>query len=219
MKTRFEIELDSTSVSTFFPTSRIKDKFRIIEIILESARYILHAKREKTARGLYKLIFFRDKMSRIFFVSDDKVYSVIFPFNLKIDNGILTLNYKNMLEIDSLALSNLIILLKNPLIQSESCLDFIDPILDLESEHPEKYWMLFKDLLTTEDGYIRYDKDLIGYNEAKKKKREHRHPIHHLDIFYTNAATFKIGLNNAIIDRDFIDTVNTETNCKYLNCP
>lgn len=219
MKTTFEIDLDPSSLATFFPTTRIKDKFKIIEIIIESARYMLHAKREKKARGSYKMIFFRDKMSRIFFVSSDKVYSVIFPFNVIIHENNLSLNYKNLIEIDSLALSNLVILLKNPLIQSDNCLDFIDPIIDLENEQTEKYWILFKDLLITEDGYIRYDKDLVGYNEAKEKKQEHRHPIHHLDVFYTNAATFKIGLNNSIMDRELIDTVNTETDCKYLNCP
>lgn len=218
MKTAFEVDLDPGSIITFFPTSRIKDKFKIIEIILESARYILHAKREKKAKGNHKLIFFREKMSRIFFVSDDKVYSVIFPFNLTIQGNNLVLNYKNLMEIDSLALSNLIILLKNSLIQSDNCLDFVDPIIDLENEQAEKYWHLFKDLLITEDGYIRYDIDVIGFEEARKKMQEHRHPIHHLDFFYTNAATFKIGLKNSIIYSDLIDTLNTQTDCKYLNC-
>lgn len=219
MKTTFQIEIDSGSLSTFFPKYRIKDKLKIIEIILESARYILYGNREKIARSTNKMILYRDKMSRLFFVSQEKTYSIIFPFSIDITGEKLTLHYKSIIEIDSLSISNLIILLKNPLISSDNCLDFIEPILELEDEHAVNYWPILKDLLMQEDGYIRYDLDQVGHLEAKKKKQEHKHPLHHLDFFYTNSVTFKLGLNNHILDIDLIDTLNTETNCKYLNCP
>jgi hypothetical protein len=96
---------------------------------------------------------------------------------------------------------------------SESCLDFIDPIISFE----ENIWTTFRDLLISEDGYIRYDKDEKGYKEAKLKKEEHRHPLNHIDVFYTNQLTLKLGLTEEYIDTDLIDMMNTNTNCRYLN--
>ncbi len=219
MKTSFEIKIDPSSLAIFFPKFRIKSKVQILEILLESARYILHGKREEKINGYNKIIFFREKMNRIFLVGENKIYSIIFPFNLQIDNDAITLNFKNTIEIDSLSISNLIILLKSPLINSDNCLDFIEPILDLEDYYNDKYWLIFKDLLMQEDGYIRYDIDEVGYLEAKKKNEEYRHPLNHLDIFYTTGATFKIGLDNSIPENELIDTLNTKTNCKFLkNC-
>jgi hypothetical protein len=67
-----------------------------------------------------------------------------------------------------------------------------------------------------EDGYIRYDMNEVGYKEAKEKGFEHRHPLNHLDVFYTSKATFKLGLKKAIINDEFIDYLNIKTDCKYL---
>lgn len=219
MKTSFEIKIDPSSLSIFFPNYRVKDKKQILEILLEAARYIIHGKRESKVRDLNKIVFFREKMNRIFLVSENKTYSIIFPFNLVIDENKLNLNFKNIIEINSLTISNLIILLKNPLINSDNCLDFIEPILDLDDSQNDKYWPVFIDLLMQEDGYIRYDKDEDGYLNAKKKNEELRHPLHHLDIFYTSGATFKLGLDNSLPEIELIDTLNTNTNCKFLkNC-
>lgn len=216
MKTRFEIEIDQSSLSIFFPKFRIKDKLQILEILLESARYILHGKRESKVTGQNKIIFFRKKMNRIFFVSEDKIYSLIFPFNLQIDDKTLTLSFRNLIEINSFVISNLIILLKNPLISSDNCFDFIEPISEVEDDTDENYWPVLKELLMQEDGYIRYDKDEKGFEDAKKKNEENRHPLHHIDVFYTNGVTFKLGLDSSIPDIDLIDILDTNTNCKFL---
>lgn len=216
MKTRFEIELDSTSLSTFFPNYRIKDKLQILQILLESARYILHGKKETKVKAVNKIIFYREKMSRIFLVSEEKIYSIIFPFNLHINKEIVTLNFKNLIEIDSFVISNLIRLLNDPLISSDDCFDFIEPISELEDDSNDKYWPILKELLIQEDGYIRYDKDEKGFDEAKKKNEENRHPLYHLDVFYTNGATFKLGLDNSILHNDLIDILDTNTNCNFL---
>lgn len=216
MKTSFEIKIDPSSLPIFFPKFRIKTKLQILEILLESARYILHGKREEKVNDYNKIVFFREKMNRIFLVSENKIYSIIFPFNLQIDHNTLSLNFKNIIEIDSLSISNLIVLLKSPLINSDNCLDFIEPILEIEDNYNDKYWSVFKDLLLQEDGYIRYDKDEEGYLEAKKKNEGCKHPLHHIDIFYTNSATFKIGLDNSILENELIDTLNVSTDCKFL---
>lgn len=216
MKTSFEIEIDQSSLSIFFPKFRIKDKLQILEILLESARYILHGDRKSKVNGLNKIVFFREKMNRIFLISENKIYSIIFPFNLQINEKNLTLNFKNLIEINSFVISNLIILLKNPLITSDNCFDFIEPISELEENYDENYWPIIKDLLIQEDGYIRYDKDEKGFEDAKLNTEENKHPLYHIDVFYTNGATFKLGLNKALPETDLIDILNTNTNCKFL---
>ncbi|MBZ4037300.1 hypothetical protein K6T82_21245 [Flavobacterium sp. 17A] len=217
MKTSFEIEIDPSSLSIFFPKYRLKDKFQILDILLESARYIIHGKREEKVKSVNKIVFFREKMNRVFFVSEDKIYSITFPFNLIIgEEGEVTLNFKNLIEIDSYAISSLIILLKNPLINSDNCLDFIDPVIDLENESNSNYWPVLKDLIMLEDGYLRYDMDEKGFKEASEKQQQHRHPLHHIDVFYTNGATFKLGLEKSILDNDLIDILDSSTNCKFL---
>ena len=42
MKTAFQLEINKASQKIFFPEERVKDKFKILEIILEACRYIIY---------------------------------------------------------------------------------------------------------------------------------------------------------------------------------
>lgn len=213
MKTTFQLDINPLSIKTFFPEERIKDKYKILEILLEACRYMLYNDKVVTARGQYKMILYKDKMSRLIFVGVNKIYSITFPFNIDYSASETSINYKNGFEIDSQTISTLLSILKSPTISSNNCLEFIDPIINYE----HNLWTILRDLLISEDGYIRYDKDLNSFREAQEKQQEHRHPLNHIDIFYTNQATFKLGLDEEYIEKDLIDTMNTNTNCKYLN--
>jgi len=212
MKTSFQLEINSSLIRTFFPEGRIKDKYKIIEILLEACRYMLYNEKIPIARSPYKMILSIEKMSRLIFVSENKLYSIYFPFNLTYSESELTMNYKNYLDIDSQNISILLSILKSPYLNSENCLDFIDPIVNLD----QSFWITLRDLLITEDGYIRYDKDEIRFKEAQTKKEEHRHPLNHIDIFYSNQVTLKLGLSVEYVEDDLIDLMNINTNCKYL---
>lgn len=216
MKKSFQVEIDSASIILFFPTNRIKEKLQVIQILLESLRYILSGERKSIVHKKTKIVFYKEKMSRIFFVNENKSYSINFPFNILFDDKSISINYKNTIELNSLNISILMSFFKNLNFSSDNCLDFAEQILDCEEMANDKYWLLIKELLIHEDGYIRYDKDQKGYEEALKKKQKHRHPLNHFDIFYSNAVTFKLGLDSDLPDKEFIDTLNTETNCKYL---
>lgn len=213
MKTTFQLEINPSLIKTFFPEERVKDKYKILEILLEACRYMLHNEKVSKARSPYKIILYKEKMSRLIFVSENKIYSITFPFNINYLKSDITINYKNRLDIDSQNISTLLSILKSPSMNSENCLDFIDPIVNYE----QSLWTTLRDLLISEDGYIRYDRDENGYTEAKAKKEEHRHPLNHIDLFYTNQVTFKLGLNEKYVDTDLLDMMNTNTNCKYLN--
>lgn len=213
MKISFQLDINPSLIKTFFPEERIKDKYKIIEILLEACRYMLYNKRVATARSQHKIILHKDKMSRLVFVGENKIYSIAFPFNIsQITADELLINYKNQFDIDSQNISILLSLLKSPTIISEDCLEFIDPIIN----YPQNLWTTLRDLLFLEDGYIRYDKDEAGFQKAKADGHEHRHPLNHIDIFYTNQATFKLGLKQEYTNTDLIDLMNRNTDCKYL---
>jgi hypothetical protein len=214
MKTSFQFDINPSLIKTFFPEERIKDKFKILEILLEACRYMLYNKGVTIARSQYKMILHKDKMSRLLFVGVNKIYSIAFPFNIiKITSDVVLINYKNQFDIDSQNISILLSLLKSPAINSEDCLEFIDPI----TNYSQNLWSTFRDLLLLEDGYIRYDKDEVGFEKAKTDGHEHRHPLNHIDIFYTNQVTFKLGLNQEYTNKDLIDLMDRKTDSKYLN--
>lgn len=213
MKTSIQFDINQSLIKTFFPEERIKDKYKILEILLEACRYILYNKKVTTARSQHKMILYKDKMSRLVFVGENKNYSIAFPFNItQITTDVISINYKNKFDIDSQNISTLLSLLKSPTINSEDCLEFIDPITNFD----QNLWSTLRDLLILEDGYVRYDKDDLGFQKAKKDGQEHRHPLNHIDIFYTNQATFKLGLKQEYTDNDLIDLMDRNTDCKYL---
>ncbi|MDX8572654.1 hypothetical protein OZ666_13260 [Elizabethkingia sp. HX QKY] len=221
MKTSFQLEINKAAKKMFFPEERIKSKFQIIEILLEACRYILYNKREKEIKSEYKVILHIDKMNRIFFVSKTKMYSITFPFSVNIDSHTdhVTLDYKEIMEINSLTISNLLEIIKSSYLSSHNCLEFIEPIIFYEDNQKINYWNVLRDLLLLEDGYLRYDYDEKGFQDAREKGKEHKHPLNHLDIFYTNQATFKVGLENQYLYEDFRNILDLEEDCKYLNAP
>lgn len=214
MKTSFQLDINTSLIKTFFPEELIKDKYKILEILLEACRYMLYNKKVATARSKYKMILQKDKMSRLVFVGENKIYSIVFPFNIsQITSDVILINYKNRFDIDSQSISTLLSLLKSPTIISDDCLEFIDPI----TNYDQNLWSTLRDLLILEVGYVRYDKDEEGYKKAKEEGHEHRHPLNHFDIFYTNQATFKLGLKHEQKGTDVIDLMDRNTDCKYLN--
>ncbi|WP_126973882.1 hypothetical protein [Gynurincola endophyticus] len=216
MKTLFQIEINLASKKVFFPEERIKNKYKILEILLEACRYIIYSEKEKKVRGSCKMILNTDKMKRIFFISEYKMYSIVFPFNIHYDGRETIISYKNIIDIDSRVITTLLSIIKSPVAYSENCLDFIDPVLESEEDGKINYWPILRDLIFIEEGYLRYDRDLKGYQEALENEQQHRHPLNHIDIFYTNQATFKLGLEQECLEVDFIDTLDSNTNCKYL---
>lgn len=214
MKTSFQFDINQSLIKIFFPEERIKDKYKILEILLEACRYMLYNEGVAIARSQYKMILHKDKMSRLLFVGENKIYSIAFPFNIsQITSDVILINYKNRFDIDSQNISILLSLLKSPTINSEDCLEFIDPI----TNYPQTIWSTLRDLLILEDGYVRYDKDEVGFEKAKTDGHVHRHPLNHIDIFYTNQATFKLGLKQEYTNNDLIDLMDRNTDSKYLN--
>ena len=213
---KYEFTLNHYASSLFFPEERVKNKIQIIEILMEATRYILSASDVKTNINEGKLILIVDKMSRLFFCNKNKYYSIVFPFAINEYDDKLLFSFQNDIDVDAQLISSVISVIKSDEFDSKSSFDFIEPIYYIENELNENFWIFLKELLLIEDGYIRYDNDETGYEEAKKNGHEYTHPINHLDIFYSSKATFKLGLDHKIIDGEFIDCLNTKTNCKFI---
>lgn len=217
----FLYNLNKTDVDIFFPNELIKSKIQIIKILLEFVRGILLYRetiKERDIKSPYvKLII--DKKSRIFFFSEKKYYTIHFPFSCsKQDDGSLEIayqGYRNIIPIKSEIISKVMQILNDEQFNSVSVLDFIEPIDKMESEI-DYIWELLKGLLMFEDGYVRFDNDSEEYNRAKNEGREHTHPENHIDIFYNNRNTFKLGLKRKSTPDEFIDYFDSKKDCKYL---
>lgn len=214
---RFEFEIKDFELKTFFPHFRIKEKKDILNILLEASRFMLIQNPLPKCNSDQKIVLIVDRMSRLFFFRKNKYYSINFPFNVIEDSSKLFFSYKDYLDIDAEAISNLISILKDVTFSSNSSFDFIEPIYTLEETYDENFWTVLKDLLFMEDGYIRYDLDDESYLKAKKDNKERYHPKHHYDIFYRNSATIKIGLYKNCLTEDFIDSISSSSECHYLN--
>ena len=213
--------MNKTDVDIFFPNELIKSKIQIIKILLEFVRGSLLYREtieERDIKSPYvKLII--DKKSRIFFFSEKKYYTIHFPFSCsKQDDGSLEITYqgyRNIIPIKSEIISKVMEILNDEQFNSVSALDFIEPIDKMESEI-DYIWELLKGLLMFEDGYVRFDNDPEEYNRAKNEGREHTHPENHIDIFYNNGNTLKLGLKGKSTPDEFIDYFDSKKDCKYL---
>ncbi len=216
---KYEFKLSKPYLKYFFPEKRIKSKVEVIQILLEATRFMLVNPTvgisDEDVEG--KLLLYIDKMSRLFFVKDHKYYSIVFPFLTYKNDEAYKFSYHDNQNIDSRLISQVLSIITCDKFQEKCSLDFISPIYEYEEDHNENFWIFLREILLAEDGYIRYDHDEDGYNIALQKGQEHRHPLHHYDLFYTNKATFKLGLHGSVSDADFYDLLNIKSDCKYLS--
>ena len=209
MKTEFKKDfcIYKSFVDKFF--SRIDSKKQIIELIMETIRYILSyqkpPKENENVAGT--MILYVDKMSRIFFFTKKKYFSIVLPFLAQEENSELTFSY-NGVKIDHDIISKIIYIVKNNDFMSEDIYTFLEIF-----ENDLNYWDILRDLMLIEDGYIRYDIDEEHFNIEKPKQ----HPLHHCDIFYSNGNTCKFGLDKPLIEpNNFIDLLNVRTDCYFM---
>ena len=197
-----------------FPHIRIKTKAQIIEILMEAVRFILLQNDSdfiiEDTDAVGKMIIYIDKMSRIFFFTDKKYYSIVFPFHILKENDKYKIVFKSDIEVTSQLISKVISIIKCDEFKEQCGLDFIMPICDAEDDCDENFWEFLRELLLMEDGYIRYDYD-------EEHQDENFHPLNHYDLFYSSKATFKIGLNGELSYDNFLDFLDINSNCKYLH--
>lgn len=156
-----------------------------------------------------------DKMNRIFYILENKIFSMQFPFCVELENESVTRIYdrKAGLDIDFMLVSVLIGLFTGNKEDKLSLDEFVDEILlsekNLQNASIEQLWELVKFVATFDLGYLRYDYDEEHANGLL-------HPTCHLDVFLETAATYKVGLEEKVDFRVFKDILDVTTDCYFL---
>lgn len=215
---KLEFLINESSLHLFFPKYRIKTKAHIIEILMETIKYMLLNPEIKSDCSVGKILLIVDKMSRVFYFTENKYYSITFPFFVDIDKeeSIFTFEYKNIINVESRLVNKILHIIKCDEFKEKCSLDFVTPICEFEENCDENFWVFLRELLLMEDGYIRYDYDKDEYEKFKLKGEEDNHPLNHYDIFYTSSNTFKIGLKNKVSEEQFIDLFDNQKKCNYI---
>jgi hypothetical protein len=205
---RYQFKLDQYQASRFFTAIRTKnDIIPLWMHAIKIATSYIEPEADQIAATMTLIV---NKMSRLFITTNDKFFSINFPFFVqKIDTDFSVSTY-NHSEINSIISSEIISLTQtNLILESESIDGFIESLLE-SNEDIENIWIILRDLMLCEDGYIRYDYDPIRANGKI-------HPLNHLDIFYSQSTTFKIGLNNRISLEHLEDILDIKTDCLFLH--
>ncbi|MBB3656830.1 hypothetical protein FHX15_002058 [Rhizobium sp. BK650] len=206
MKT-FDFKLDRFQLNQLF--SPVRSKEDIIKIWMRSIK-IMTAYVEPEAElvaGFMRLHV--DQMSRLFFIDENKVFSVNFPFFTQIAEDEIRFSSLSSGCVDNKITSEVLSLITTHNILSISDIYvFLDPI-SASLEVDSSMWGLFKYLMICDDGYLRFDHDIARENGKL-------HPKNHIDVFYSNATTFKIGLEDRMSLGDFTDMLDTGTDCHFL---
>lgn len=204
----FTFSIDEWQANRIF--SPIRSKPEIIELLMDTIKIMLINSQIPDNQKRGKIILRISKMSRLFYISEDKYFSIHFPFFAIEAEGKLRFYSPNIDEIDSRVTSDVLTIIKNnEILNNPDPLDFIEPVDEI-AKSSQNFWGFLRDLFLFEDGYVRCD-----YDEEHENKR--RHPRNHLDIFYTSNSTFKLGLTKRIPYESLIDCLNIESDCHFLD--
>ena len=161
------------------------------------------------------IIIWVDKMSRLFLNQDQKIHCLNYPFDIRDQGGVLQFFYLKR-KLDSISMNVVLSILSNFDAIQKSLDDMLDCFIETMTEFSVKldsdmhfYWNLLMYLLTMETGYLRYDHDEM--NNAPL------HPMDHIDFFYSNRNTFKIGLKRKLTWQDIKEIIDTRDICHYLS--
>lgn len=203
----FEFEVESLLYEQIKkPIREITD---IVLLIIEVLSYIMWKPVGSQAPSGLKIVI--SKMRRIFFVFDEKSFSVAMPFYIKQhEDGNLEV-YDNNVILDSKILSCVKSIVTNMDFNNFANIDLDSVMQDeylSEREKRDARYVFYK-LITTEYGYIRYDDDLVHESGLE-------HPRYHLDVNYSNGVTFKMALPDKKEYAWLKDLLDITTQCKKV---
>ena len=187
----------------------------ILLVVLEACRYMMH--NEQVHNTTNKIILVVNEMNRLFFCSDEKMFSVMFPFHVN-EYPLVRFDLDNI-PIDSKVLSSLIQYIESKEFSSDDALDFITPIGDIQEQSNADFWKIVRHLLLYDIGYGRYDDDPEGFKKASKDGKPKQHPRYHYDINLDSQATFKLGLSKKMTSDKFIDMLDNKKERLVLKEP
>lgn len=189
-------DINDTEIAKY---SAIREKNDILLYYVNIARLILTANESQSSEHSKYVKIIVDDFSRVFMrLGKDKIISFTFPFNLI--NGEL---YINDISIDNYVLAVFESILRKSINEKVS---FYDALCEknYDNEFPEYddefLLKLYFYLISYDSGYFRVDHD--------KENAKYNHPIDHVDLFYSQKCTCKLGFNNRPEDSFIVEMVN-----------
>lgn len=205
---RFDLSLDKYQAARFLEAVRAKRDIIVLWMSAIKAFLVNHSTEEAQAGARLSIVIM--SMSRLFCEMKDggKVFSIAFPFSVRLDADEYVFYSRDGVKIDNRVSSAIISLVENGVLHASDFSHFIDPIMEMV-DIDGSIWSLFRELMLAEDAYIRYDWDI-------ERANGHMHPEHHLDLYYSQGASFKIGLASQLDHAAMISILNIESDCHYL---
>lgn len=194
-------ELNGNLFEQAFPQRLLDSRKDLLLIVMESCRTMMTNLQVENADNKFMLVV--SDMNRLFFFTEKKMFSIRFPFHV---NEYPQVRFDlNNIPIDSKMISDIMTMIEADVYDSSDALDFIMPIADYQDHVNPNIWTIMNHLMTYEIGYIRYDDDVEGYENACRAGMPKRHPRYHYDVNLDSQAVFKIGLSAQLSPDKFVD--------------
>lgn len=209
MTGEFTFYLSSFRRDAFFKP--IRRKVDCILLLLNAIKFIGVVGTTSTDERCGFLLLHVNKMSRLFFCdgTGNKIFSINFPFVTQWSEANQSYQFANQdgYILDGRVTSDLIPIFtaSNGIVNED---EFFEVISDAE-EYRSSLASIVRELLTYESGYVRFDND--PDNEDGEV-----HPLNHIDVFFSQSSTFKLGLDNQIDHSDLIDILDRRTQCHFV---
>lgn len=190
--------------------SAFREKTNIILFWMRAAKTILSFVEPMPDQVHGKMLVCTGKMHRIFVESDGKVFSTALPFSVKKTDGFYSCTLRSGIDLSSKLSSEIIAALSTTAsFQNKEVFGFADDIMGI-SDDPDTLWAALSELVNSDDGYLRFDHD-------PDREDGRRHPLNHIDIFFSQSATFKLGVVEKLEIDALSDLLNVQTDCHYLS--
>lgn len=191
----------------------VRAKRDVIIIWMNAIKAFLANQPADPANSEAELTIVVKTMSRLFvrLGAGNKIHSLAFPFGVTKLNDEFTFQSRERIAIDSKTSSQILSLIENSqsgVLAASNVLDFAEPIMQATDENSQ-IWILLRELLLEEDGYIRYDHD-------RENEDGDIHPLNHLDLGYSPSGSFKLGLKKPADHALLVDILNVDCACHYL---
>jgi hypothetical protein len=212
MAKRFDLRVDRFQASALLQAVRTKRD--VILLWMSTIKSFLAQQPAELGQEAATLSIVVRSMSRLFCESSGgrKIFSLAFPFTVREANDEFLFFSREGIPIDSRVSSEIVSLIENGrVLEAMDFSHFIDPIIEA-TEVDELMWALLRELMVAEDAYVRYDWD-------EERADGHRHPIHHLDLYYSSGSSFKVGLAAGINQGTLISILDVDVDCHYLHQP
>ncbi|GAB1072639.1 hypothetical protein [Shewanella algae] len=163
--------------------------------------------------GVFDIALYTRDFSRFLVKKEDGFFSMNNPFQVIYDGGIIRFGCDLIGKpVDALFIS----LMRNAIGTVQDSEFSIDDILlsfnqnfDLEFSEASLYASAFCQLLSRDSGYFRFDDDPEHANG-------HIHPRHHVDVFYNQSCTIKIGCETKLGVEQFVSLADKNVPKLYL---